>query len=159
MERCRSGFVFGIFMLIVLAASAPQADVIPAQHCAAAKLRAAGKAVDAVLKCQAKRALVGYGDSFCFGNADLELIHAFEAADKQGPCAGDLPAIEAILKGAIDASVFALLPETCTLQATMDGGVTCVQNPDLPACAPEFGCPLEHADAARGRTLYYCPCF
>jgi hypothetical protein len=155
MKRFIAGLSLGILTLLALAPSASGAND-PAGRCTAAKLRAAGKVVAAVMGCQAKRAITGFGYSDCFIKANLKMVHAFEAAEHNGPCPGDLTTLKMILKTAIDDSVFQILPEQCSLQPNMFGSVECGSNPDDP-CLSFSGCVLNHVDDPP-RALFFCRC-
>jgi len=157
MKIRRLGLAVGILALLGLGVGA-EAQLPPPQRCAAAKFRAAGKLVDRLLVCQAKRAIEGLLDGDCVPAALRKYRDAFQRAENLG-CAisGDGDVISAPFKSAIDETVFALLQETCALLGNMDGTVSCEQNPHVPACTGPMGCVLGHFDARRA-PLFFCNC-
>jgi hypothetical protein len=99
-------------LLLVLAASTARAASDPARTCAAAKLKAVGKDVNARLKCIAAAARTGRPlDLDCLATASAKQTAAFAKAEAKGGCLATLDgtALEVAIRGFV-AQIAAAIP-------------------------------------------------
>jgi hypothetical protein len=88
------------------AAALAEADVVPADRCVAAKLRAAGKKAADKLRCHARAATRDSSvDAVCLARAEARFTLAVAKADRLGPCAGTTDPIETLVDACVDALV------------------------------------------------------
>jgi hypothetical protein len=100
---------------LLLCANVAHASGTPAQVCAGAKLKAAGKTAGLKLGCHGKAALHGTTvDSTCLANATAKLSSAFAKAESRGGCnpTGDVNGVGALIDSSVGAFVAALRPTT-----------------------------------------------
>ena len=113
MRRSRLAVAVVGFALLVSASG--HAAGTPAQSCAGAKMKAAGKSAGLKLACHATAARRGLAvDSSCLARAATNLAASFAKAEAQGGCmtTGDGSAIAAMIDSSVGAFVAALRPVT-----------------------------------------------
>src|SRR5438046_646415 len=100
---------------LLLCADVGHASGTPAQVCAGAKLKAAGKTAGLKLGCHGKATLRGTRvDSACLARAAAKLSGAFANAESRGDCAtaGDANDVGGLIDSSVGAFVASLRPTT-----------------------------------------------